>query len=185
MLLGYARVSTPDQSIDLQLDALRSAGVERVWTDVASGSRGDRPGLEGLLQAAQSGDQVVVWRLDRLGRSLAHLAQLAKDLAERGVTIRSLTDGVDTSGSTGRLLLGLLGTLAEYEREILIERTVAGLQAARRRGTTLGRRPSLTTAQVEEIRKMHEGGRGLRELGRLFRVDPATINRALKSSRYR
>lgn len=179
-MLGYARVSTTDQSLALQLDALATAGVPAAatWTDTASGARVVRPGLDALLAAALPGDAVVVWRLDRLGRSLAHLATMSADLAGRGITVRSLTDGVDTSGSTGRLLLGLLGTLAEYEREVLRERTVAGIAAARRRGTHVGRRPSVTSAQAGEARRMLGEGRPVREVARLFRTSPASLYRA-------
>ena len=180
-MLGYARVSTGDQSLALQLDALAAAGVPAAatWTDTASGARAVRPGLDALLAAALPGDAVVVWRLDRLGRSLAHLATLAAGLSTRGVAIRSLTDGVDTTGSTGRLLLGLLGTLAEYEREVLRERTVAGMAAARRRGTHVGRRPSVTPAQAGEARRMLDEGRAVREVARLVRTSPASLYRAL------
>lgn len=180
-MLGYARVSTRDQSLALQLDALAAAGVTAAatWTDTASGARVVRPGLDALLAAAVPGDAVVVWRLDRLGRSLAHLAAMSADLAGRGITVRSLTDGVDTAGSTGRLLLGLLGTLAEYEREVLRERTVAGMAAARRRGVHVGRRPSVTPAQASEAKRMMDEGRPVREVARLFRTSPASLYRAL------
>lgn len=180
-MLGYARVSTADQSLALQLDALAVAGVPEAatWTDTASGARTARPGLDAVLAAARPGDAVVVWRLDRLGRSLAHLATLAAGLSGRGITIRSISDGVDTTGSTGRLLLGLLGTLAEYEREVLRERTVAGMDAARRRGAHVGRRPSVSPAQAQEARRMLDDGRPVREVARLFRTSPASLYRAL------
>lgn len=180
-MLGYARVSTADQSLALQLDALAAAGVpmETTWTDQASGARAVRPGLDALLSAVRPGDTVVCWRLDRLGRSLAHLAALSADLAARGIAIRSITDGVDTSGSTGRLLLGLLGTLAEYEREVLSERTVAGMAAARRRGGHMGRPPSMTPEQVQEARAMLAAGRGVREVCRVLGKTSASLYRAL------
>lgn len=183
-MLGYARVSTGDQSVALQLDALAAAGVPAAatWTDIASGARAVRPSLDALLAAALPGDAVVVWRLDRLGRSLAHLATLAAGLSTQGIAIRSLTDGVDTTGSTGRLLLGLLGTLAEYEREVLRERTVAGMAAARRRGMHVGRRPSVTPAQAGEARRMLDEGKPVREVARLFRTSPASLYRALARS---
>lgn len=180
-LHGYARVSSPEQSIDLQVDALAAAGVprERIHVDTSSGVRAVRPGLSALLAAAGHGDAIVVWRLDRLGRSMAHLTALATELRGRGITIRSLTDGVDTGGTTGRLVLNLLGTVAEYEREILVERTLAGMEAARRRGTLLGRRPSLTPAQAQEARRMMGEGRNAAEMARLFRTSRASLYRAL------
>lgn len=181
-LLGYARVSTAEQSLGLQLDALAAAGVDvaTTWTDQASGARAARPGLDALLAAARPGDVVVIWRLDRLGRSLAHLATLAADLSGKGIGIRSLTDGVDTGGSTGRLLLGLLATLAEYDRETLRERTKAGMAAAKRRGGHMGRRPSLSPEQVREARRMMAEGRGVREVCRLLRTTSASLYRAMQ-----
>lgn len=136
-LLGYARVSVADQRLDLQLDALRAAGVpdHLTFTDHGvSGARAQRPGLDRLLEEARDGDTVICWRLDRLGRSLVNLSTLASTLAERGVRIRTITDGVDTGTSTGRLLLGLLATLADWEREVIRERVTAGVHAARRAG---------------------------------------------------
>ena len=181
---GYARVSTPDQVLHLQVDALLAAGVPKdgIHTDQVSGSKVRRPGLDALLGRVTTGDTITVWRLDRLGRSLAHLATLAQDLRARGVEIVSLTDGVDTRTSTGRLVLGLLATLAEYEREAIRERVVAGMGAARRRGMLLGRRPSLTDAQVAEARTMLLAGRGVTEVTRLFRTSRASLYRALDRS---
>lgn len=179
---GYARVSTDEQVTHLQVDALRQAGASRIWEDHASGATTARPGLDAMLAAIRPGDTVLVWRLDRLGRSLVHLATLAEDLHRRGIRLRSITDGVDTSTSSGRLMLGLLGTLAEYERETIRSRVSAGLVSARHRGVLLGRRPSLTTNQVAEARKMREQGRGYREIGQLFRVSHMTVRRALQGT---
>lgn len=128
-LLGYARVSVADQRLDLQLDALRATGVpdHLTFTDHGvSGARAQRPGLDRLLEEARDGDTVVCWRLDRLGRSLVNLSTLTSTLTERGVHIRTIADGVDTGTSTGRLLLGLLATLADWEREVIRERVIAG-----------------------------------------------------------
>lgn len=128
-LLGYARVSTDDQNINLQVDALKAAGVEagRIFSDHGvSGGKSTRPGLDALLADAIEGDTIVIWRLDRLGRSVIHLATLAEDFRKRGIGLRSLTDGVDTSTATGRLVYGLLSTLAEFERETIRERVKAG-----------------------------------------------------------
>lgn len=154
MLVGYARVSTADQNLDLQRDALAKEGVGRVFADVASGKRDDRPGLAKALAAVKAGDTLVVWRLDRLGRSLRHLIETVSDLQARGVDLRVLTGGIDTSTSTGRMVFGIFASLGEYERELVRERTLAGLAAARSRGRVGGRRCKLTTGQVAHAREM-------------------------------
>ena len=140
-LLGYARVSTPDrQDLSLQTHALAAAGVAEadLYTDTASGARADRPGLTQLLATATRGDTVLLWRLDRLGRSVRDLADLAENLREADVGIRSLTDGVDTTTSAGRLVYGVLSSIAEYERELIRERVTAGMAAAKRAGVHVG-----------------------------------------------
>src|SRR3954447_576980 len=130
-LLGYARVSTDKQSLDLQLDALRAARVtdDHMWTEKMSGKRDDRPQLADLLRYARTGDTVVVWRLDRLGRSLSHIVRTIAELTGRGIHVRSITDGADSSTSTGRLMIGILASLAEYERELINERSAAARAA--------------------------------------------------------
>lgn len=155
MLIGYARVSKADgsQSLDLQQDALRAAGVEpgRLYADRASGARDDRPGLEACLQALRPGDVLVVWKLDRLGRTLAHLVTLVETLAARGVGLRVLTGegaAIDTTTPAGRMVFGIFAALAEFERALIRERTRAGLAAARARGRKGGRRFALSRAQV-------------------------------------
>jgi DNA invertase Pin-like site-specific DNA recombinase len=155
MLIGYARVSKADgsQSLDLQRDALAAAGVapERVYEDRASGARDDRPGLEACLQALRDGDVLVIWKLDRLGRTLAHLVGTVRDLAGRGIGLRVLNGQgaeIDTTTPAGRLIFGLFATLAEFERDLIRERTLAGLAAARARGRKGGRKFALTKAQV-------------------------------------
>lgn len=144
-LLGYARVSTGMQTPDLQLDALTAAGCDRTWTDRASGAHAHRPALDELLDYARAGDTLVVWRLDRLGRSVAHLVQTVAGLDERGIGFRSLTEAIDTTTAGGRLLLHVFAALAEFERELVHERTAAGLHAARARGR-VGGRPTVMTA---------------------------------------
>ena len=153
-LLGYARVSTNDQDLALQLHALAGAGVEDsyLFTDVLTGARADRPGLTAMLTTAAAGDTIVMWRLDRLGRSVLHLADLAEQLRERGVGLRSLSDGVDTSTIGGRLLYGLLSVLAEFERETIKDRVRAGIAAARRAGVHCGRRAALKPEHVAHAR---------------------------------
>ena len=147
MLIGYARVSTQDQTIDLQQDALSKAGCEKIYTDTASGAKAERKGLEEALSFARRGDTLVVWRLDRLGRSLQHLIETIKDLDKRQVGFKSITENIDTTTSGGKLIFHIFGALAEFERDIIKERTQAGLNAARARGRTGGRPKKLTTKQ--------------------------------------
>src|SRR5215210_3684767 len=134
MQIGYARVSTEEQTLALQLDAFTTAGVDKVFTDTASGAKADRPGLTEALAFARPGDVLVVWRLDRLGRSLPHLIQTLTDLAARGVGFRSLTEAIDTTTPGGKLIFHIFGALAEFERDLIQNRTRAGLTAARARG---------------------------------------------------
>jgi DNA invertase Pin-like site-specific DNA recombinase len=143
MLIGYARVSTDDQVLDLQRDALKAAGCRKVVEDTASGARADRAGLARALDQLREGDVLVVWRLDRLGRTLKHLIELMADLEGRGVGIRSLTEGFDTTTSGGKLIFHVFGALAEFERNLIRERTMAGLEAARARGKVGGRKKKL------------------------------------------
>ena len=140
MLLGYARVSTTDQNLDLQLDALQAAGCARLFTDRVSGARTDRPGLAAALAECRPEDTLVVWKLDRLGRSLPHLVETVRELAARGVGFRSLQEQLDTTSSGGKLIFHIFASLAEFERDLIRERTRAGLAAARARGR-LGGRP--------------------------------------------
>jgi DNA invertase Pin-like site-specific DNA recombinase len=139
MLIGYARVSTQDQTLNLQLDALKSAGCDPIFTDTASGASTDRFGLDQALSHLRKGDTLVVWRLDRLGRSLQHLITTITALDNRGVGFRSITEAIDTTTSGGKLIFHIFGALAEFERDIIRERTNAGLTAARARGIKGGR----------------------------------------------
>ncbi len=148
MRIGYARVSTKDQSIHLQEDALKKAGCEQIFKEVASGARTSRPVLEDLLSRLRSGDVLVIWKLDRLGRSLPHLVTLANDLLERRVGLISLNDPIDTTTPQGRLVFGIFAALAEFERALIRERTQAGLEAARARGRK-GGRPAGLSKQAE------------------------------------
>jgi DNA invertase Pin-like site-specific DNA recombinase len=140
MLIGYARVSTDDQKLNLQQDALHTAGCEKIFEDYLSGARATRPGLTSALEMARSGDTLVVWRLDRLGRSLKDLIQLTETLKQRSIGLQSLQESIDTTTSSGQLIFHLFGALAEFERNLIRERTNAGLVAARARGR-LGGRP--------------------------------------------
>ena len=154
--IGYARVSTDDQNLDLQFDALRKAGVadEHIYADTASGKNADRPQLAACLKALRPGDTLVVWRLDRLGRNLPDLVQIVGELEKKGVAFESLTERIETGSAAGKLIFHVFAALAEFERNLIRERTHAGLAAARARGRKGGRRQKLTPAQVREIREL-------------------------------
>lgn len=147
MLIGYVRVSTNDQNTALQRNALEGAGCEQIFEDKISGTKAERPGLKRLLRTLSKGDTLVVWKLDRLGRSMRHLVIMIEELRNRGVNFRSLTDSIDTSTPMGRFFFHVMGALAEMERELIVERTRAGLVAARAEGRIGGRRPKLTEQQ--------------------------------------
>tara|TARA_R110002096_G_scaffold188882_1_gene368913 strand:- start:2671 stop:3234 length:564 start_codon:yes stop_codon:yes gene_type:complete len=147
MLIGYARVSTDDQTLDLQRDALTAAGCERIYEDKAGGAKADRPGLKEALGQLRAGDTLVVWRLDRLGRSLKDLIVRAEELHEQGVGLRSLQESIDTDSSSGQLIFHIFGALAQFERALIRERTQAGLTAARARGRKGGRRKLLDASK--------------------------------------
>jgi DNA invertase Pin-like site-specific DNA recombinase len=154
-VVGYARVSTIDQNASLQIDALKAAGCTRIFEDHASGSREDRPELTAALDYVREGDTLAIWKLDRLGRSLPHLLQIAGDLQARGVELLITSQGIDTRTAAGRLVYGILGSVAEYEKTLIVERTKAGLEAARARGLRGGRKPSLKPRQAQLAREMY------------------------------
>lgn len=148
--IGYARVSTPEQDMSLQIDALERAGCSRIFQDVASGAKAERKGLDEALAYLRPGDTLVVWKIDRLGRSLAHLVGVVEDLRSRGIGFRSLTDpGMDTTTASGALIFHIFGALAAFERELIRERTKAGLAVAAARGRRGGRRPVVTAAVLK------------------------------------
>lgn len=155
MKIGYARVSTHEQNLDLQLDALKAAGCETIFTDKGiSGAQIDRLGLSDALQAIGQGDCLVVWKLDRLGRSLGFLIDLFNQLSEQGAEFQALKDGIDTSTSGGKLVFHIMGALAEFERDLISERTRAGMQAAKKRGKSLGRPMALSIEQINHAKQM-------------------------------
>lgn len=158
MRIGYARVSTNDQSHDLQHDALQAAGCDKIFSDTASGAKAARPALDEALAFARPGDVLTVWRLDRLGRSLRHLIDLTAALHEKGVELRSLNESIDTTTPTGRLIFHIFGALAEFERELTRERTLAGQAARRARGRLGGRHHRLTLDQARAVVALHESG---------------------------
>ncbi|MUK02963.1 recombinase family protein [Vibrio cholerae] len=182
--LGYTRVSTSTQDAQLQLDALIAAGVQKrdIFADVTSGSRAavERPGMKKLLDYASEGDTVVVWRVDRLGRSLIDVLNTVNLLRERGVLVRSLSDGIDPATSTGRLMLNMLATLAEYERELIVERVNAGITAAKRNGTRFGRPlsdPQVIADKLAVVADARAKGRTAEEAARLVGWSRATLYR--------
>ncbi len=158
MRIGYARVSTQDQNLDLQTAALNVAGCQKIYDDKISGTRRDRPGLERALDHLREGDTLVVWKLDRLGRSVKDLVELVGELEKRGVHFQSTTDAIDTSTPAGRFFFHVMASLAQMERELLIERTRAGLEAAKAQGRVGGRRRLMTESKVVAARKLLESG---------------------------
>lgn len=179
--IGYARVSTEEQNLDLQIQALQMAGCDRIFTDSGiSGGAQSRPGLERALRALREGDKLLVWRLDRLGRSLVHLVQLLDRLGTSGIRFSSLCEHIDTSSSGGRLVFHMMAALAEFERSLISERTRAGMAAARARGKHVGRQPSLNREQCREARWLLEAGRTPTEVAEHYGVTPRTLLRLVK-----
>jgi DNA invertase Pin-like site-specific DNA recombinase len=184
MLFGYARVSSNEQDTAAQVTALKAAKCERIYREQASGGRWDRPELQRLLDHLRKGDVLVVWKLDRLSRSLRDVLTIMERLAEAKVGFRSLTEAIDTTTPAGRMMMQMVGAFAEFERAMLRERTRAGLEAARREGRVGGRPPKLTHQQRNEIvRMVSRGRRTAADAARLFGVHPATISRLLAQSR--
>lgn len=184
MRIGYARVSTDVQDHALQLDALNAAGCERVFTEIGSGSRADRAELSKALEQARQGDVLVVWRLDRLARSLRHLIDVAEDLNRREVALLSVTEAIDTTTPSGRFMFSILGALAQMEREIIVERTRAGLAAAAARGRRGGRPPALDAAKVRAAKAMLASGTmSATEVARQLGCAPSTLYRHVPGGR--
>lgn len=185
MKIGYARVSTEDQTLALQLDALRAHGCEIIHEDRLSGAASDRPGLTAALAACAAGDVLTVWKLDRLGRSMAELVGIVDDLKRREVGLKVLTGegaAIDTTRPEGRLIFGVFAAFSEFERELIRERTKAGMQAAKRRGKRLGRPLTLTPEKIEMAKRLIAEGKGKATAARMIGVDPATLRRGLKSA---
>ncbi|MGH6802708.1 MAG: recombinase family protein [Methyloceanibacter sp.] len=178
-LIGYARVSTEDQKLDLQQRALRAAGCRRIYEDRVSGVAAHRPGLEDALAALRPGDVLAVWKLDRLGRSLPHLIEIIRQVGEKKAGFRSLSESIDTTTAGGRLVFHLMGSLAEFERALIAERTRAGLAAARKRGARLGRRPALAPSQIKHARLLIDKGESTTAVARTLNVGRSTLYRAL------
>ena len=179
--VGYARVSTVDQDPALQLDALAKAGCGKVFEDRASGARADRVGLRSALEYARDGDVLIVWKLDRLGRSLPHLIDTVTMLENRGVGFRSITEAIDTTTPGGRLVFHLFGALGQFERDLIQERTRAGLTAAAARGRKGGRKPVITGEKLERARAIIGKGLTVREAATRLKVGKTALYEALRS----
>src|SRR5271170_4514134 len=184
MLLGYARVSTVDQNLALQRDALAEAGCGKIFTEQLSGAVTDRPALREALEFARSGDTLIVWKLDRLARSMKQLIETVEALRLKGIGFRSLTEALDTTTAQGRLVFHMFGALAEFERSLIRERTQAGLAAARRAGRTGGRPPKLTDDDIEAAKAMLANPDiGVTQIAHRLGVSPATLYRYIPAAR--
>lgn len=184
MLVGYARVSTQDQDPALQLDALKAAGCEKVFTEKASGAQRERPQLQAALDYMREGDTLVIWKLDRLARSLKQLIETVEGLAARGIGLRSLTEAIDTTTSGGKLIFHIFGALAEFERGVIRERTRAGLDAARARGRTGGRPPALSSDDLAAAKALlRDPDITVEQVARRLGVVPSTLYRHIPGGR--
>jgi DNA invertase Pin-like site-specific DNA recombinase len=183
MLIGYARVSTADQNLDLQRDALKKAGCKRVFTDQMSGARADRPGLAEALSHAREGDVICVWRLDRLARSLSSLIEIVAELERRGVGFKSITETIDTTSTGGRLVFHIFAALSEFEKNVIRDRTIAGLQAARKRGRVGGRPRSMTDEKLRAAKRLLRDGTPPKDVAEIIGVSVPTIYRWLPATK--
>ena len=178
--IGYTRVSTVAQTLDQQNDALAKAGVTKTFSDSMSGARDDRPGLADLLAYVREGDTVVVWKLDRLGRNTLHILETVKELTNRGVTLVSVTDGIDSSTAAGRMMIGVLGSLAEYERELTKERTALKRASSRANGTKFGRPRKVDDSEhIATAKRMKADGHTGKDIAKYLGVSRATLYRYL------
>lgn len=182
MLMGYARVSTQDQKLDLQNDALRKAGCKKIFEDKASGSHAERPGLNKVLEMLREGDTLVVWKLDRLGRSVKHLVDLVTGLAKQGVHFKSLTDAIDTGTPSGRFFFNVMASLAQMERELTVERTRTGLEVARKQGRKGGRKRQMTDSKIESAKKLLANGVAPKDVAKNLSVSIPTLYRWIPAS---
>ena len=182
MLIGYARVSTQDQNLELQREALTKAGCRKLFEDKVSGTRAERPGLAKALEMLREGDTLVVWKLDRLGRSVKHLVDLVGELQEQTVQFKSLTDAIDTGTPSGRFFFHVMASLAEMERELTVERTRAGLEVARQLGRTGGRRRKMTDSKIESAKKLLASGVPPKDVAKNLGVSIPTLYRHIPAS---
>ena len=182
MLIGYVRVSTNDQNTALQRNALECAGCELIFEDKISGRTSDRPGLKRVLRTLSEGDTLVVWKLDRLGRSVKQLVDLVGELHKQGVQFKSLTDAIDTGTPSGRFFFHVMASLAEMERELIVERTRAGLDVARQLGRKGGRKPKMTESKIESAKKLLASGVPAKDVAKNLGVSVPTLYRWIPAS---
>lgn len=184
MLIGYARVSTQDQHLELQKDALEKVGCEKIFTDIASGAKSEREGLKEALAYLRQGDILVVWKLDRLGRSLKHLIEIVNDLSEKNIGFQSIEEKIDTTTSGGKLIFHIFASLAEFERDIIRERTNAGLKAARARGRVGGRPRAMDEKKITMAKALvKDPNNSIKDICETLNVSRATLYRYLKESK--
>lgn len=184
MMIGYARVSTQDQNLDLQTEALTRAGCEKIYEDKISGIRAERPGLTRALEMLREGDTLVVWKLDRMGRSVKQLVDMVGELHKQGIQFKSLTDAIDTGTPAGRFFFHVMASLTEMERELIIERTRAGLDAAKQLGRKGGRKPKMTSSKIESAKKLLASGIPPRDVAKDLGVSVPTLYRWLPGSKH-
>ena len=182
MLIGYARVSTQDQNLDLQTEALTKVGCKKIYNDKISGSRAERPGLAKALEMLREGDTLVVWKLDRLGRSVKNLVDLVGELHQQGIQFKSLTDAIDTGTPSGRFFFHVMASLAEMARELTVESTRAGLEVARQLGRKGGRRRQMTESKIESAKKLLANGVPPRDVATNLGVSVPTLYRWIPAS---
>ena len=182
MIIGYARVSTQEQNLTLQIDALKNAGCEKIYEDQISGSKDNRPGLNDAFVNLREGDTFVVWKLDRLGRSIKHLIELVSNLEKKGITFKSITDSIDTSSPAGRFFFHVMASLAQMERELIIERTRAGLEAAKQQGRIGGRKRAMTNSKIASAKRLLKSGALPRDVAADLNISVATLYRYIPAA---
>jgi len=182
MMIGYARVSTQDQNLELQAEALEKVGCKKIFDDKISGNKAERPGLSKALEMLREGDTFVVWKLDRLGRSVKHLVEFVGGLHKKGIQFKSLTDNIDTKTSSGRFFFHVMASLAEMERDLTVERTRAGLEIARQLGRKGGRKRKMTDSKIESAKKLLANGVPPRDVAKNLNVSIPTLYRWIPAS---
>lgn len=175
MKIGYGRVSTPDQKIDLQIDALEKEGCDKIFTDVSSGAKTKRPGLDEALSYLRKGDMLVVWKLDRLGRTVIQLIKQIKEFEDEGIEFKSLQESIDTTSAMGKFIFHVLSAITEMERGMMLERTHAGLQAARDRGKFGGRKRVITPAKAKKCYKLQQMGNSIEDIAAMMKCSKPTV----------
>jgi len=177
MIIGYARVSTDDQNLDLQLDALKKEGCGKIYQDTVSGMKKNRPGLDEAISHLRKGDTLVVWKLDRLGRSLKDLLDLIEKFYQDEIQFKSITDGINTTTAVGRFFFNIMGSLAQMERELMMERTQTGIKAAKERGRVGGRKRALVNSKLDAARKLLDEGTPRKDVAEIMKISVATLYR--------